>query len=152
MENQQKPPDWLQQNTAFAFQVLSNLRTRQNRKFGGVWATGGPLTSDPVAPARFEVREKELNTVRSVSPSTVDLGCANTKLCLFGRRSRWGCSLLLRIYYFCCCYKLKSFGNINKKMTKCSSRGTGIKRSGREQNKDITGITDRAGGRPGSPA
>lgn len=85
---------------AFTFQVLLNFRTRQNRKSEGVWATGEPLTPDPTALTRFEVREKELNTVRSVSPSMVDLGCANTKLSVFGRRSRWGQNYCFWLLFF----------------------------------------------------
>lgn len=75
--------DWLQQNTAVTFQVPLNFRTRQNRKFGGVWATGEPLTPDPTALARFEVRERERERVipgACVCPSMVELGCVNTKL------------------------------------------------------------------------
>lgn len=89
-KNLQKWPlqsGWLQQNMAFTFQVLLNFRTRQNRKFEGVWATGEYLTSYPTVLASFEVREEELKTVRSVCLSMADLGRANTKLRVFGRRS-----------------------------------------------------------------
>lgn len=55
-----------------------------------IWAPGEPLTPDPTALTRFEVREKELNTVHSVSPSMGELGSANTNPGVFGRRSRWG--------------------------------------------------------------
>lgn len=85
-KNLQKWPlqsGWLQQNMAFTFQVLLKFRTRQNRKFEGVWATGEYLTSYPTVLAGFEVRE----TVRSVCLSMADLGRANTKLRVFGRRS-----------------------------------------------------------------
>lgn len=52
--------------------------------WGGVWATGEPLTPDPTtALARFEVREKELNRVRSVCPSVVDLAVqTQSSVCL----------------------------------------------------------------------